>query len=750
MTLELIVRVSLLLATAIGSLYLLRNASAAMRHLVGTLALVAAIVLPLAATTLPRWDLPLLDPSDEPVITQPADVSTDAALMANNKRREKKAGDLRATNDHPKSVEKAANIVGVEEGQRTASPLITPARFLVGLSALWILGFLAVISRLGLGWYRMNQLAVDAVPVIADDPVFELLQDCCDRMQIRSAPRLMFSDALQVPVLWGLWSPLLILPRVARQWSVDRQRVVLLHELAHMRRRDGLYLLLGRVSAALWWFQPAVWWVETRARQDCEKACDDLVVRSGERPSEYARHLMEIARELPTARSVPAEALSMMGSGNFERRLTSILTRDTRRGIRPAMLLATFALFAVAITTLAVANPVPRDSKGTQADYMLAHDRHDHDDDHDREDRKGERLFDQASDRHNDEEWSQAADLFDQAAAAGYRPGTSLYNAACGHARMGDAAASIDRIERAMENGFDGYKYLFEDSDLDPIRSDGQFQSLLGRVKEDNRNDRYTDAREAYEDLTKENSDEADAWYDVGSNLLSMREYETAVDALERANRLEGGSSNALYNLACAYSLQNNTRSALDTLEQAVLQGFDSEERFANDSDLDNIRDAAGFVEVKELHDTLSLNKYREGSWGGSEYSTRRWEPAIADMQEMIKLRPDAGRAWSNLGWALHHSSRHAEARDAFMKQLDLGFNPSLATYNVACTYAMEGNNDSAIEWLQKSIDDDGVSVHQMIQDEDLEGLHDDDRWEGLLEEAADGQPYEVHRGVLQ
>lgn len=424
----------------------------------------------------------------------------------------------------------------------------------------------------------------------------------------------------------------------------------------------------------------------------------------------------------------------MMGTGNFERRLRSILNRDTRRGIRPMMTLAVVAIFAVTITTLAVAKPVKRDVK---VHVQVS-------------EQPGESLYDRAFDFHNNEEWADAADLFEQAAAEGFRPSTSLYNAACGYARMGDASTAIDLIERAMEHGFDSHKYLLEDSDLDPIRGDAGFQELLERVKVGAHNDRFVVASKSYEKLQAEGSEDADDWYSVGTDLLSMREFDRAIDALNEANRLDGGSANALYNLACAYSLDGSTRQALDHLEQAVLQGFDSEERFANDSDLDNIRDESAFGEIKELHDSLSLDQYRKGNWGNSEYSERRWAPAIKDMQVLVQASPNTGRAWSNLGWAFHHSKRHADARDAFLRQLDLGYRSTHAIYNVGCTYAMEGQSDSAIEWIQRAVDTDDVSVHQLLNDEDLESLRDDSRWEALLQQAAAGQPYEVHRGLIQ
>jgi tetratricopeptide (TPR) repeat protein len=361
----------------------------------------------------------------------------------------------------------------------------------------------------------------------------------------------------------------------------------------------------------------------------------------------------------------------------------------------------------------------------------------------------GEDAFERAYELHGEERWDEAAATFLEAAEAGYREDVSLYNAACGHARMGDTGQAISLIERALEAGFDNFELLYEDSDLDPIRRDASFQSMMEQVGEEHRGGgRYEATVDRYDDLVAQGSTDGDAWYEVGTTLLSLRDFERSIDALGRAVENRDAKANALYNSACAYSLKGDTNQALDYLERAVLAGFDSDERFANDSDLDNIRESGRFDEIEELHDTLSLDRFRS-SWGnwGSEYSSRRWEPAVEEFTEFVRQNPDVGRGWFNLGWALHHSRRHAEAREAFLKQLQLDYQPRIATYNVACTYAMENQTDAAFEWLERAVDEFQMSAHQLIGDEDLESLHDDPRFEELLERAIENDDdFGLHR----
>jgi len=511
-----------------------------------------------------------------------------------------------------------------------------------------------------------------------------------------------------------------------------------------------------------------VWMLERRARCDCERACDDVVLTTGERPSSYARHLLEIAQGLPGT-PAPGGVLTLVGRGQLEGRLHAILQPRVRRGLGRRGGMTMLALVVVGLVSVSSVKLVARPADGS-ADTLrtLAVDRSERpvgetrdvkwrvasrmqseaNDDgimlaHDGGHGEGEAIYERAYDAHQEERFAEAAADFEAAAEAGYRPGTALYNAACGHARMGEVDRAVELVQRAIAAGFGNAGLLMSDSDFDPVRREPAFREMIQRISDDRklgrlgRTDRHGMLVEQYDELLAERSDSGKAWYEIGSALLGFRDFERATDALERAAETLGYRNEvALYNLACAHSLEGSERDALDYLEQAVLAGFDSKERFRNDSDLDNIRDSGRFESIEDLHDMLSLDRFH---WGrsGADYSTRRWEPAVEEFGQFVQSNPGIGRAWHNLGWALHFSRRHAEARDAFQKQLDLGFRAPQATYNIACTYAKEGDTDQALNWLSRAIDDDSFGVGQLIHDDDLRSLHDDPRFEALIEKAA-------------
>ena len=763
MTLELTIKVTLILLAVSTGAFLLRRSSAATRHLLQTGALSAVLVLPLAVVALPTWELPLL-PATTGGVTLAAYPAAMAAPKPAPKRRvrsERLPGEdcdcSPSTGvDRARDDSKAILLAGIPIDP--VAPGGTPAAPVRWALWLWAAGATFVLGRLGLHWLRMMRLAIGATP-LEYDRIWRIIHNCRARLGILRTPQVLTSASVAVPVLWGFLRPTLLLPEAALGWSSDRLRVVLLHELAHLRRMDGLGLMIGRIAAAIWWFHPMVWIVERSARRDCERACDDVVLASGERPSRYAEHLLEIAGELPPNAVAPAGALALTGPGPLECRLRSILRPDLRRGLglRGAMIALsclTVALVSVSSARL-IARPVEQSADaitasgseaapeimlahggegGEKAEYLLTHDG----------DHEGEDAYERASELHQEESFAEAAELFEEAAKAGFHKSTALYNAGCGYARLGRTAEAITALEAAVDAGFDSWKYFYEDSDLDPIRGENAFRRMMDGFAEERklgrlpRTSRYDQIIEDYEELRQDDTADGDDWYETGSALLSVREFDMAVDALGRAAELLGDhDANAQYNLACAYSLQGDKRRALDQLERAVLAGFDSEERFANDSDLDNLRAEPRFTEIAELHDFLSMDRFeRWNQRGSTEYSERRWKPAIEEFSAFVAENPDVGRAWRNLGWALHFSHRHAEARDAFQRQLDLGFRAAIATYNIACTHAMENQTDQAIDWLERAMTLESVSPWQLIDDEDLKSLHDDPRFETLLEQA--------------
>jgi len=741
MTLEILTKATLILLTVgLGSM-LLRRRSAATRHLSQLLGLAAILLLPLAIATVPALELPVLAPEAMQAVV--ADAAADA--------------DQRDC--WPKGCDDSAAFLPSLDASAVAEqpigerPTFGALADLPWLGILWLAGVALVLSRLAHGWISVRRLARRSRP-LESERVLRLVDRSRDLLGLQTRTEVRVGPAVRVPMLWGFLKPTLLLPEAALTWPTDRLRVALLHELAHQRRRDGLSLLICRLTAAAWWFHPLVWFVERRTRRDCEQACDDLVVACGERPSNYANQLLAIAGALSPRTANPAASLALVSPGQLEKRLMSILHPGKSRGLSRRAVAALVALFAVGLLTLSSTQFVARAGEPQEPhEHQDKMKRHAHGDD---SASPGQQAYKRAYKLHEAERFAEAAAAFELAADSGYRVATSQYNAACGYARLGRTSDAIAFLERALESGFES-KMVFEDSDFDPIRSQPAFRRLLTEVRGDTERDvamdKYDEARKAYRRMLDNDNTDGDAWYKVGSALLGVREYTDAVDALERASRTMTREHNALYNLTCAYALQGRDDEALDYLRQAVLAGFESDERLDNDSDLAGIRDSAEFAEIRSLHDRLSLQPFRkvahkerhddDGSEFDSEYSVTAWAPAVDHFRQFVSEQPSAGRGWYNLGWSLHFSHQHVEARDAFMKQAELGYRSENATYNIACTFAMEGDTRKALDWLERAADSETVSASQLVHDEDLQSLREEPRFLALVDRLHEERPNE-------
>jgi beta-lactamase regulating signal transducer with metallopeptidase domain len=153
-----------------------------------------------------------------------------------------------------------------------------------------------------------------------------LLSDLARQMRVRRLPRAVMSDAVATPALFGLFRPQLLLPIDLFQRLTDEEaRFVLLHELAHVRRRD---LAVGWISCILrivHWFNPLIWISCACQRADAESACDEMVLSASQADHrrEYGYTLLKLAARFSPA--IPASAVGMIdGKTQLRQRLLQI------------------------------------------------------------------------------------------------------------------------------------------------------------------------------------------------------------------------------------------------------------------------------------------------------------------------------------------------------------------------------------------------------------------------------------------
>lgn len=180
-------------------------------------------------------------------------------------------------------------------------------------------------------------------------------------MGVHSPPVLLVSPRALAPMTWGLRHPVVLLPRDCHGWSEDLRRQVLLHELAHIRRRDCLTQFVAQCVCLLHWFNPLVWVAGRRLRAERERACDDLVLGAGTLPSSYANHLLQIASHLGSRERAASAGLAMARRSSIFDRLDAVLdARRCRRSPSRRAVAAATGLILAFITGLSALGPAAR------------------------------------------------------------------------------------------------------------------------------------------------------------------------------------------------------------------------------------------------------------------------------------------------------------------------------------------------------------------------------------------------------
>jgi TonB family protein len=166
----------------------------------------------------------------------------------------------------------------------------------------------------------------------------------------------------------GVLRTSIILPGDCHSWTEARRRIVVLHELAHIARRDLLSQRCARLITAAWWFQPLSWGALSLLRRESERACDELVIASGIRPSDYAAELLNIAQTLTACKA----GIAMARPEGLEIRLQSILKSRNERSQRALAVTALLCLTAVTLLASAV-NPLPASQKLSPRGHTMKH-----------------------------------------------------------------------------------------------------------------------------------------------------------------------------------------------------------------------------------------------------------------------------------------------------------------------------------------------------------------------------------------
>ncbi len=277
--------------------------SAAVRHLVWTGAAAAVLALPVLSGILPTLHF-----------TTPAALAQwDTGLVFRS----------------ASSGAQAASGAAAPETARRTRAAGAPGRpdFRPVLAAIWCAGTTLVLLQMVVAYAFLCRIRRRA----REFPDDGTARQAATLLGFRRPVRVLESTPGSMPLTFGFRHPVVFLPGDALAWTAECRRMVLLHELAHIRRADAATHVLARAALALNWWNPLAWIGWREFLKERERAADDLVLTAGAAASTYAGRLLEMARSLQSAPASAWAAIAVARRSQIEGRLLAILDGNVNR-----------------------------------------------------------------------------------------------------------------------------------------------------------------------------------------------------------------------------------------------------------------------------------------------------------------------------------------------------------------------------------------------------------------------------------
>lgn len=208
-----------------------------------------------------------------------------------------------------------------------------PSKMLpIVLGSLWLCGFLAVVFCWLRRWLRLRTNLRAATPLALPIPI-----------------RALSSPFLHEPGVFGIFRPVLLLPAgITNHLAAEHLEAIFTHELCHVRRRDNFFAAVHMLIEAIFWFHPLIWWIGARLVEERERACDEEVLRLGNRPNIYAESILKTCQFYLES---PLACMSGVTGSNLKQRIVRIMAGHiaNRLDFRKKLLLGISASAAIAL-----------------------------------------------------------------------------------------------------------------------------------------------------------------------------------------------------------------------------------------------------------------------------------------------------------------------------------------------------------------------------------------------------------------
>ncbi len=358
----------------------LNHASASVRHWIWSLTFCSLLFFPIISSLFPNKPVHLL-PKRVTQRSMEADHTVSSIISSNSTEKEqastKNAEDLSTYGTVTSGTPPSARIDNGYHRNPQTNLLQAKSKnmfryFGTNLVPLaWSLGVLFLLIRTTIAISRLQWLSRKRNN-FHSKKWEETLKDISNRYAFQRSVRIVVNRHIPIPATLGIFRPVLLIPEKATHWTEEKRRVVLLHELAHMKRHDYLTNLISQLACVLYWINPLIWIASRWFRIERESACDNFVLSQGIVNSDYAHHLLDIARSLSRIRRVTHYAVTMAIRSGFKARLEHILSHKIRQNrLTTSAVIISTMVFLLVILPLSIANLQER--KNTSSHAKMEH-----------------------------------------------------------------------------------------------------------------------------------------------------------------------------------------------------------------------------------------------------------------------------------------------------------------------------------------------------------------------------------------
>lgn len=237
----------------------------------------------------------------------------------------------------------------------------------------WLLGAIFFFY----GWWKVRlqvSAATKAGRIMRAGREREALTKVTSWLGIRRRITLIVTPKVKEPGVWGVFSPIVLLPgEISSELSDEELEILMMHEMAHVLRWDNLVSNLNMVLCCVFWFNPIVWLIDNWLLKEREEACDEVVLRWSGAGEIYASSIKKIYRFCLSSR---VSGLSAAGGSRLKNRLDRIVANRTgeRFSLAHKLLVATVIAGSVVLSVIAGMSPAERVVADTNAMLQQAAD----------------------------------------------------------------------------------------------------------------------------------------------------------------------------------------------------------------------------------------------------------------------------------------------------------------------------------------------------------------------------------------